>query len=145
MLKRFSYAILSLYLCANFIPLYYVNKTLKSYHKEILDIVKQYCKPNQYFNPHRQLIYFETLKDDAVGVCMMNNFSYIIKIDPKNWAISNEDERFEIITHEMAHCLLKKQHVDNSKNYMYYSIAQLNKEIVKEQFITDLEAYCGKR
>lgn len=144
MLRRISYAILSIYLLINFIPLYYINKQLKPYEQEVMEIVKQYCKSNQYFRPSQRMMYFHTLKDNAIGMCIILPFSFKIEIDPLFWISADSDQRTEVIYHEMAHCLLGKEHVDNPNNYMYYSLVDMPKEEVKKQFIKDLEKHCGK-
>jgi hypothetical protein len=43
----------------------------------------------------------------------------LIKIDSRFWRNSSEDERYEVVFHEMYHCLFLKDHVNDPKNYMY--------------------------
>lgn len=124
------------------IPFSHTNKTLIPYTNKVMAIVNKYCKKDQYNNPLHEYIYFTKLKGDDIGECGYGYNKFIIRIDSKFWLKASEDERIEVIFHEMYHCLFKKDHVDNSNNYMYYKIADLNKDVVIQQFTEDVKRIC---
>lgn len=143
MLKKLRYGLLCFYLYY-FVPLSYCDKDLEKYKKEIIQITKEHCNDNQYFRPFHQYIYFKKLKDNEIGECVIKFNTYKILVDPVFWADATEDDRWQLMAHEFAHCLLMKNHVDNKYNYMYYMIVPLGKETAKKQFITDLRSKCGR-
>jgi hypothetical protein len=51
---------------------------------------------------------FETLEDDAVGVCDMSDNE--IKIDPEYWYNADDYEKEELIYHELGHCVFNLEH-----------------------------------
>lgn len=46
--------------------------------------------------------------------------------------------------HELSHCLLGLDHVDNYKNYMYYSVIHIPDEDLNNQLIQDIQRLCKK-
>lgn len=144
LIKNVSYSLLSICLYVSYIPFNDIDRQLKPIVKDLMNDVHAHCKPGQYFNPDKRFIEFANLKDSDVGECTTSKNYYIISIDRRYWYRINEDERYDIMAHELAHCLLFKEHVDNPDNYMYYRTTDLKKAQIKQQFIQDLEEHCGK-
>ncbi len=142
MLRPIRNVLLGIALYIYFIPFTHTNEVLKPYTNHVMTIVNQYCKKDQYNNPLHDYIYFSKLKDDEVGQCGMGYNKFIIKIDSKFWRTANEDEKTEVIFHEMYHCLFYKDHVDNPLNYMYYRMTDLKKEVIIQQFTDDVKRIC---
>lgn len=147
-MRNYLNAVLSIYLFYTFFPFHSVDKGLAPYINNSMKIVEQKCKPGGYFkgyyNPGKRIIKFEKLEDDVIGYCLKELNSYEISIDPDHWKKSNENGRYQLIMHEISHCVINKKHVDNYENYMYPIEVTLSKEQVEQQFIKDLEEYCGK-
>lgn len=145
LLKKISYALLSGYLFYSFTPVNHVDKALKPIVNDLYKEVYTYCKPGQYHNPIKRSFIITHLKYPEIGECYVNPSFFIIKVDPDFWHTASNDDKFQLLAHEMAHCLLHKDHVDNPNNYMYYELRKLKKKVVREQFIVDLEEHCGKK
>lgn len=143
MFKKLKYGLVLFYLYY-FVPFSYCDKALEPYINEVVTLTKEHCREDQYNHPIHQFVYFKKLKDNAVGECIIKFRTYKILVDKKAWNEYSEDERWQIVYHEMAHCQLYKDHVDNFHNYMYYSIVPLGKEVVRNQFIEDLRRKCGR-
>ena len=143
MLKKVKYVLL--FLCLySLTPINYCSKDLKPYRNELLALTKQYCKPGQYYNPAHKFLHFRKMKDHIIGYCSPTLVGYSITIDPTYWNRTSEDDRFQLIAHEISHCILGKDHVEDMHNYMYYSIYPLTKEVVTKQFIENLRSTCGR-
>lgn len=127
-----------------FTPTSYSNKDLKPYRDEVMDIIDQHCNSADYYHPRKQFLYFQKLTDYKIGECFINPLFYTIKIDLIFWAHANETERFELLSHELTHCALVYNHVDNYYNYMYYSIVTLSKDVILNQFLDNIKRRCGR-
>lgn len=46
----------------------------------------------------------------AVGFCRMGGYTPRVTIDKTFWDKSNEDMRYELIYHELGHCILGREH-----------------------------------
>ena len=145
-MSRFNYAIRIFALAYFFIPLSISNPILKPYKKEVMDIIKTHCKMGEFNNPPKQFLYFRKLKDGLIGQCGRSRlgFFYTIEIDPGQWNTLSEEEKFETITHEISHCVLMEEHVDNPTNYMYYRLVSLPKELVIKQLLDNIKLRCGR-
>lgn len=143
MLKNLKYVLL--FFCIYvFTPISYCDKTLNPYVQEVLEITNQHCNKKQYYNPAHTYVYFKKMSGHMIGYCSPKINGYGITVDPLYWKYANEDDRFQLIAHEMTHCILGKDHVDNKHNYMYYSVYPLTKQIIIQQFIENLRSVCGK-
>lgn len=145
MFRKISASIILLLIVFLCYPIHYVNPQLKPLTNEIFSIVNQYCKPGQYYNPRHTFVYFKKLKEPIVGQCGMGIQRYSIVLDPPYWNYYNINDKFQLLVHEFSHCILFKNHVDDPKNYMYYSMVNLTKEQIKEQFIKDLKEHCKEK
>lgn len=143
MLKKIRNAVLCFYLYY-FVPIHYTDQALKPYKEEIVQVTQKYCG-NKYYHPLHQYIYFKKLKPPTAAECVTKLNTYKILVDPTFWKYADDNYKWRIITHELGHCLLGLDHVDNPQNYMYYDDdVYLTKEIVRYQFIQDLRRRCGK-
>jgi len=119
---------------------------LKDIYIEVLDIIKLYCKPGQYFNPPNKSLYMTDLDLPTIGQCITDKYDFFnIYIDRTFWKMSSKDIRFELVAHEMTHCLFFRNHVDNSSNFMYYAIRDLTKDQTIQQLIENLNTDCGDK
>lgn len=143
MLKKFNYVLLCLCIYL-FTPINYCSEELKPYRNELMSIVNEHCTIKQYNNPIHKYIYFKKLPGEEIGLCGVKRGGWKISIDPDFWRTANEDQKFELLAHELSHCILLKDHVDNQGNYMYYRLDPIPKEIVKQQFIENLRSKCGR-
>lgn len=114
------------------------------YYNEILNTVKLYCRPDQYFNPKSKTLLGAALELPVIGICETDRESYFkIYLDNAYWDGASEDYRYELMLHECTHCLFFENHSSNPNHYMYYQIRDLTKEKSKEQFIEYLKKRCN--
>lgn len=117
---------------------------LKEYYMEVYNTIKLYCKPGQYFNPKSKTLYKSDLESPIIGICSTDAEDYFkIYVDRNYWDHASEDYRYELMAHEMTHCLFFENHVEDSKHYMYYQIRDLTKEQTKQQLIEFLKKKCN--
>ena len=125
-------------------PVYYTEKELKSIQDEYMSIVNLYCNKNQYFHSNKIILKFSNLQEEHVGLCTTFISGYKIEIDKQFWEKSNKDTQFQLLVHEMRHCMFKADHSENENNYMYKTLNDLTKREVINQAIIDLRVSCGK-
>lgn len=116
---------------------------LKTYYMEVLNTVKLYCRPDQYFNPPHKTLINDNLDLPVIGMCDTDQSSYYkIFIDVTFWKSASEDIRYELMAHEMTHCLFFENHSDDSTNYMFPVIRDITKDQTKQQLIEFLQKTC---
>lgn len=146
MLRRISNTVLFVCLLITFFPLRATSNKLTSYVSEVMGIIQTVCKDGKYFNPPKRIIKFNKLPDNVIGQCsIFYPIGYVIEIDPVYWNKASKDDRFQLVAHEFAHCLLFAKHVDDIHNFMYPELTTLDKEIVIQQLITLAEEKCHAR
>lgn len=108
-----------------------------------MNIVNQFCKPSQYWYPKRVRIYITDLKDPTIGLC---SFSYPsafdITIDRSEFSKFSVPERFQLVAHEMRHCLFRVGHSDDPNNYMAPEFIHIDKDVLAEQVVEDIANSC---
>lgn len=145
MSRVFKYVLSFLFIFYFFGPVSFDNKTLEPYKIEVLNIVKQQCKEGEYNNPEKQLLYFKELSTDTIAECSSNyNVYYKIEVNPNYWNKYNEADKFQIIAHEMFHCLFGMDHSPDKHNFMYYSMTSIPKDITIMQMVEYLKHECGR-
>lgn len=144
-MRSLLYAVLCGYLLYTFAPIQYITAPLAPYIKEVKSIIINNCKPGRYENPDHQLIYFRVLGETTIGACgysdLMHGFT--IEIDPVYWLISDEADRFQLIAHEMTHCMLLLPHSEDKHSYMYPFVNPLSKQEVIRQMKEILNRQCN--
>lgn len=116
---------------------------LTEMYDDIMNTVKLYCRPDQYFNPSKKTLIQVSFKKPVIGLCETDAHTFwTISIDMNYWNSNTIDMRYELMVHEMTHCIFLRNHVDNNKNYMYPVIRDLPKEETKKQFIENLKEDC---
>lgn len=142
--------IVSSYSCASVIEMNIevVDNDLTPYVETYHIFLDKYC-PNKQYNTSRRYIITKTkrddmAKDDWIGVCKSKLNGYAIEIQEEFFIIASEEDRQQLINHEMSHCLLYKEHTSNIKNYMYDTFITRPKAIYEAQLIKDIKDYCNE-
>lgn len=136
------YSILNL----NFVFAYQsVDPILEPYVFDYYEIFKERCPNKAKEAGNMYSIQFVDKNDDWIGVCMFRFNGYKIYIN-KNWWDNTaiEQDRRQLMYHELAHCVIDKMHVNDPNNYMYPSIQPLYYEDYIKQVESDIDAYCAK-
>lgn len=127
-----------------FFPFKQTNVDLVPYVEDYKRLLNNHCSkpikiPNQFF------VNFGDLPKEWAGVCNGGTLFYgKVTIDRLYWKGLSEDSRYELIFHELSHCILGLDHTDDSNNYMYYSIRLIKKEELFDQVKKSIEDYCEK-
>lgn len=141
-------AILILFSVAVASPYVSVDSKLKPYHDEYMRMVKEVCRPGEYNKPIKRVVGFGDTaavdKDspDAIGWCLSTNLGYKIMIDRKFWLSLDTDEKFQLMAHEMSHCVLGLEHRLHGYDYMAPAFFKLEPRIMRDQVRLDIEARC---
>lgn len=116
---------------------------LKEYYHEVLNTIKLYCREDQLFNPKAKTLIPSNLDFPVIGVCETDKSSFFkIYIDMMYWRTTSDDYKYELMSHEMMHCLFFMNHVEDDHDFMYYQIRDLKKAETKQQLIKHLKNLC---
>ena len=129
------------------IPTKEIDNELIPYEKEFFDLIHTVCKPGEYINPNKSSIKIvDKLPDPAIGRCFRSPLYAKIEFDKIFWESANENHRFSLVMHEMSHCYLWTDHVEDPWNYMSaYDGPELDKKTVSYQLIQDADKICRKK
>lgn len=125
-----------------------IDDELAPYYNNYIQLIKHNCKSNKYNDAPRKLIVFvdklkESEKEKELGVCTLGIFgNFKIEILKSWWDNADPIERQEMIYHEGAHCLLKKEHSPDKHNYLYAYFNTLPLDIATKQAIDDIKSVC---
>lgn len=130
-----------------FTPYTYISSDVRSQYNEIMTIVKARCRKDDYNHPPQISVHLGNLKDPMIGYCEFRAGGFNVVFDEKSWKSANEDLKFQLMAHELTHCLFGLGHSDDSHNYMYYGLSELNtltKKIATDQFEAVVDTECSK-
>lgn len=125
------------------VPVNSVDETLLGYKQEFLYLARQEC--DRVKEPNQFIIQFSKLRDEEAGVCIVYPFKKIILIDEYYWESADPVSRKQLIFHELSHCLLNKEHVENPENYMNAYVSPQTEESLYEQTILNIKDYCNEQ
>jgi hypothetical protein len=124
----------------------HIDKEFKPYTNVYYNYLKEYCKTNKY---NRQAFFTIEMADEMenpnwIGVCEDKVNGWSIKINRKWWNM-NHDVAFrqQLLNHELTHCLLLKDHVNDKSNYMYPQLIKLDPIQVIMQTTGDIYNHCN--
>lgn len=125
-----------------------VDKELQPYTATYFDLLKQEC-PNYNINKHQlfviELVKGEDLEEERwIGVCSKLLAGFHIRIKQEWWLGANENERLQLMFHEMAHCLIDREHDPSVRHYMYAYFGELPRETYFKQARKDIQDYCNE-
>ena len=101
-----------------FLPYRSVDTDLQPYFDSYMSAVTTICKENQYYQPRRIIIKFDKLTRPTIGRCSSGLMDYTIQGDREYWKSANEEDRAELMFHELAHCVIDQDHSEDMLNYM---------------------------
>lgn len=133
--------------CSRIVEFHYklVDEPLVPYVNEYKGLLDKYCK-NKVYNqsPHYMIELSDELEsEDDIGVCYRKLNGFHIKIKNKWWqANTDPDDRRELMFHELAHCFINQDHVNNPNNYMNPFFPYLTPDVYMPQAIEDIKAAC---
>lgn len=126
-----------------------IDPELRHFYDEFNKLVKDNCnKRGIISNPSRIKIefidYINERKDSnvVIGQCQLGLFKYRVIIHRKWYASSTLLERYNLLYHELSHCILKLQHIDDYNNFMYPEMVILPYDKLKQQVVNEIKAIC---
>lgn len=120
-----------------------VDDQLKPYVNEVLSIGNEIC-PSRIESHSIYEIQFNDDDPKVAAYCQKRYFRFYIFVNKKHWYEETEDDRFQLLAHELGHCIFDLDHVDDPTNYMYYAMNDLKKQDVTDQMKQDMRSHCGK-
>lgn len=120
-----------------------VDTNLKPYVQSYYKLLDQFCPNKNFEHSKYYTIEFGNGGDKWIGVCYWKINGYHIKIDKDFWDNEATDsDRYQLMYHEMAHCLIDKDHVDDKHNYMNPGYNHIFYEDMLKQVIEDIKQRC---
>ena len=113
----------------------------KSLYKQYINLVPKSCR-DKLLDYNKITIKFEPLGSNYLGVCKEHFRERIIVLDRPFWDTSDEENRQQLLFHEMAHCFLGKDHVNYADNYMFPVHYPLPHGIFISQVKADIKEFC---
>ena len=124
----------------------YVDIGLSPYVQEYYNLLHDYC-PNKSYNTTvmYNIKIVSDLDDEAIGVCYRFFSGYKILIKKPWWDMATDANKRQLIYHEMAHCLIYREHeMRDMSHYMYPEFNNILQEDLLIQTVQDIEDFCGK-
>lgn len=144
-------AILLLITMSLTVPYRSVEPRLKPYVDRYMTMIKQVCRNGEYNHPRRRFIGFGETRNidkdsaDTIGWCQFRWGQYRIIIDEPFFNTLSESSKFQLIAHEMTHCVLMLDHRDDVTDYMNSEFTEQDPTLVEAEIMMDAEAICRMR
>ncbi len=107
-----------------------------------MDMVKDNCDKEKYYNISHRIYMDDLYKDGNVGICYKRLNRYEIAIDEREFDHTQFFNKRATFYHEMSHCIFGIDHSPYINNYMYYIDTGLMIPDLKQQVIRDIKDYC---
>lgn len=126
-----------------------IDEELKPYTTEYFNDLKKYCPNGDYNDKVRYVIEItdaEELEEEGwIGVCRHKLNGFHIQLKRSWWQNASESKRLQLVYHEMAHCLIDREHDPRDYHYMFAYFSGLPKQVFKEQSRIDILEYCKEQ
>jgi hypothetical protein len=145
MIRIVFYLILVIVVFVMYVPYrnIHIDPELQPYVSKFMDKVNSHCREDQYFYPNHQVI-FGDLSNNTIGICMPFPFKFTIIIDKEYWVKMKDEDKYQLVSHELCHCLFNEKHSEDENHYMYYKHNDITLENIDKQIDEYLEKKCGK-
>ncbi len=128
--------------CAFVVPMRKIDKDIQPYYDAFIENFTEIC--GNYNPPNLVNIHFTKLVSPNIGGCLSYPFGYTLDIDQEYWDLAPSSRRVQLVYHELSHCVLGKDHVDNPDNYMYSSLEDLPLETTLNQTRDNMHEFCKR-
>jgi hypothetical protein len=123
-------------------PINKIDPKTKAMYKEYISYIPKDCR-SKALRQNKIVIRFEALDSDFIGYCNKVFKERIILLDVNYWRWTSTEDQKQLLFHELSHCLLNKEHVEDITNYMYPAQYSLPMALVIEQVKMDIETFCS--
>lgn len=126
---------------------HYEDPQLTKYVSNYYDLVLKNCNTDNYNTGTMISVEFANFAKTStiMGMCHRYINGYKIQISKRYW--DNEliaDEKMQLLYHELAHCVLYKEHVKDKSNYMNAEFYYIPYEKFIQQVTADIRFQCRK-
>ena len=125
------------------IKIFHVPKEVKNYYNEYVSYIPHDCR-RKVFRFNKFNIKFSPLGGDFIGFCNKMFRERKIILDTQYWKWMSEADKKQLLFHELSHCLINKNHVEDMTNYMYPTAYTVPEEIFVAQVKEDIKNYCDE-
>lgn len=122
-------------------PINKIDPKTKQFYQEYINYIPNDCKEH-ILRHNKIIIRFEALGSNFIGFCNKVFRERIILLDSDFWKWVREADQKQLLFHELSHCLINKNHVDDVTNYMYPTQLAVPEPMYIEQVKQDIETYC---
>jgi hypothetical protein len=90
-----------------------IDPELVSFVQDYHSFLDKYCDTGRYNNTNFYSITFvDDMPDEDIGVCYRKINGYAIEVNKRWWKETNTQDHRQLMYHELAHCLIDKNHVE---------------------------------
>ena len=122
------------------VPIKKIDKEFLPYYNSFFNKIETTCpkikKPNQL------IMVFNKLQNEEVGLCYIFPHKNQIYIDSVFWRYATDDEKKQLIYHELTHCILNIHHVSDESNYMNDYLTKIEKDALEMQLENNIKEAC---
>lgn len=120
-----------------------VDPELSSYVVDYYKLLNEYCPKHNYNTTKFYTIQFvNKLPGYEIGVCYRLLNGYKIEINREWWSTENSVNKRQLMYHELAHCVINKDHVSDFHNYMFADFFPIKYQSLNDQVKLDIINYC---
>lgn len=124
----------------------FIDNGLKSYYN---DFKKQAAFYNVKYRTKLSAIYFSyNLPNNVAGQCSYSIFVRTLTVNANTWNTLTEEQKAMVVYHELGHCYLQREHIDETQrfNLLYSkvcpkSIMYPNVDIIQDCLVDNWEYY----
>lgn len=124
------------------IPIKKIDNEFLPYYNSFFKSVNKNCK--KISPPNQLTITFKDLSKEEVGLCYIFPHKKQIYIDKFFWEYANDNEKKQLIYHELTHCILNIHHVSDKSNYMNDYLVLLPDNVLETQLENNIKEACNE-
>jgi hypothetical protein len=123
-------------------PVVAIGEDFRFYYSEFMVLYNHYCSHRKL--PSKIKIRYKRLPEGIIGLCTSSAISATISIDPEYWETANDEQRKQLMFHELGHCFLDLDHVEEKRHYMNAYVTDLTDLELMSQVNEDFRSKCGE-
>jgi hypothetical protein len=123
-------------------PVVAVGEDFKFYYSQFMVLYNRHCSYRKL--PNKIVIKYKKLPSGIIGLCTSSAVSATISIDPEYWEMANENFKKQLMYHELGHCFLDLDHVEDKNHYMNAYVSEISNDELMRQVREDFRNKCGE-
>lgn len=129
-----------------------VDPALKPLFEQIMTHLFSRCKPYQvnwvYDREVKLVDDISDIKGKAnnwIGSCSRGVIHWVIEIDKKFWLSASTHQQYEVMAHEIGHCVLKLGHIEEKNHFMNSYSQHISEQETYKQMDDILVGLCSSK